>query len=663
MIRCYWCFQSFDDKLDICPCCGKAHTTTPEEPIYLFPGSILKDRYIIGHCIGSGGFGIVYTAWDMKLETVLAVKEFYVNRLLMRIYGQKEVLVSNKNRAEYEYRKSRFLAEARTMAKFNPHRSIPNVYDFFEENGTAYIAMEYLKGETLSQYRNENGGRLEEELALMITNEVGEALISLHKEGIIHCDVAPDNIFICEGDTIRIKLMDLGAARMPNYPTDLIDVVLKPGYSPVEQYEEGKGSGVGPWTDVYSLGASLYTMLTDEKPSESTDRDVKDELIPPRELNQEISENLNNAILKAMAMEKSMRFQKVSDFLKAINGETKVPTLEKERRKNKRQRKLKEALSWVAVACCLVGGIGGYSHKFGNDSLAPADISVWYALENGETETGESRAMETIGRQFMDRYPEVMVEIRGIPAVDYEDELRKAMQTGTMPTLYESTGLKDEFLESAIDLMEVKHSEEFHKAMFLDQYERCYADRKQIPLGFEIPMACVITAGPVFAEYQGNYFRSPDDFGQGVKIAMDQRYEILLENNFQGENWCLIEDFVNDKNRTFPVVITSSMAINEIRNALVDVEKRCVFPEEEQIYCHYTYEWSISQGTENQEQAAKRLLSWMLGDSCQQALMVTRCSDGQIPVNGDSFKAKIRTSGYLSPVQDLVSRFVFTDPE
>ena len=116
MDRCLSCFEECENSYAFCPYCGHPRITRPREPIHLVPGTILAGRYIIGESIGSGGFGIVYRAWDQKLETTVAVKEFFVSRLVTRAVGQSEVIVNRKSMQEYRYRKERFLAEARTMA-------------------------------------------------------------------------------------------------------------------------------------------------------------------------------------------------------------------------------------------------------------------------------------------------------------------------------------------------------------------------------------------------------------------------------------------------------------------------------------------------------------------------------------------------------------------
>ena len=227
MAVCYSCFKKFSDEFEVCPYCGTIKNSKPEEPVYLSPGTMLVGRYLLGYAIGAGGFGIIYRAWDTKLETIVAVKEFFANRLMTRAVGTTEVIVNKKASQEFEYRKDRFMAEAKTMAKFGNHRNIPNVFESFEANGTAYIVMELLVGQGLNEYLQQNGNIVDRDFAIHIANEVGKALLSLHEAGIIHRDVAPDNIFIC--DDMRVKLLDLGAAKLANNTDDVIDIILKPG--------------------------------------------------------------------------------------------------------------------------------------------------------------------------------------------------------------------------------------------------------------------------------------------------------------------------------------------------------------------------------------------------------------------------------------------------
>ena len=224
---CYSCFKEYDDEFDVCPFCGCIKSELPSEPIHLKPGTILNGRYLIGHSIGSGGFGILYKALDKKLESVVAIKEFFYTSVMTRATGQTEIIVSRKNQHAFSYLKDRFLAEARTMAKFGDHENIVNVIDYFEANGNAYIVMELLSGKELSDIIHSGNVKLSIDDALKIINSVGNALIVMHNAGVIHRDVAPDNIFVCSDDYSKVKLLDLGAALLQDNTDNYIDPILK----------------------------------------------------------------------------------------------------------------------------------------------------------------------------------------------------------------------------------------------------------------------------------------------------------------------------------------------------------------------------------------------------------------------------------------------------
>ncbi len=653
MKRCYSCFGEFDEVYNVCPNCGTEEIRDPKEPVHLYPGTVLADRYVLGQSIGAGGFGIVYRAWDLKLETVVAVKEFFASRLVTRAPGQKTLIVTKKSQVEFEYRKERFLAEARNMAKFGTHRNIPNVFEFFEENNTAYIVMELLSGMALNEYLHQNESHIDRDFAIYVATEVGNALSSLHEKNIIHRDVAPDNIFICSGKDIRVKLMDLGAAKLADSTDQVVDIILKPGYSPPEQYDNGKN--IGTWTDVYALGASLYVMLTGVKPDESTNRKIKDDVIPPHLLDPSIPENLSNIIMKAMAIEKHMRFKTVAEFLNALNGDKKVVSLDKERKHRKVRRFTGIAVALVIV---LLGGLFGlktYKDKKKAETLEPATLSVWFSVDKLST---EAEAMEAIKEDFESKFPGVKLELKAIPADEYEVHITEAAESGELPNLFESTGVSSAIIDKALSVKNVLDSEQFKNCLFLDQYKSYYDVQKQIPLGIEVPVAFVITSGVECIEYNEYYFESLNDFNY-EKIGVDRRHTNLCAANFGVIKKALSEvAFFNNKKNETAVLLSSTMEIKEVRQLLTNYTKKYVYPDLANVFCAFTYEWSIGGGSDCEIAAAEKLLSWMLGNVYQSTLMISKCNDGAIPVNKKSFLSSIE-SNTLSPIGDIYMNFKF----
>lgn len=282
----------------------------------LKPGVILKERYKIEEVIGTGGFGITYRAWDPLLQSYVAIKEYYPSGIATRSADSSKVCVPvGQEQREYHRGRIRFLKEAQDVARFQSEPNIVSIYDYLEENDTAYMVMEYLHGCTLKQYIREHGGRLDTDHILHICLSVLDALAVVHKAGMIHRDISPENIFICED--LTVKLIDFGAAKQVYLDGEqTMSVVLKPGYAPPEQY--AKKDKQGPWTDIYALGATLYFAATGEKPEESFGRVLEDTIKPVCEVNPEIPRAMSQVIMRAMSVKIEDRYQTVEAMREAL---------------------------------------------------------------------------------------------------------------------------------------------------------------------------------------------------------------------------------------------------------------------------------------------------------------------------------------------------------
>ena len=282
----------------------------------LKPGVILKERYKIEEVIGAGEFGITYRAWDPLLQSYVAIKEYYPSGIATRSADSSKVCVPvGQEQREYHRGRIRFLKEAQDVARFQSEPNIVSIYDYLEENDTAYMVMEYLHGCTLKQYIREHGGRLDTDHILHICLSVLDALAVVHKAGMIHRDISPENIFICED--LTVKLIDFGAAKQVYLDGEqTMSVVLKPGYAPPEQY--AKKDKQGPWTDIYALGATLYFAATGEKPEESFGRVLEDTIKPVCEVNPEIPRAMSQVIMRAMSVKIEDRYQTVEAMREAL---------------------------------------------------------------------------------------------------------------------------------------------------------------------------------------------------------------------------------------------------------------------------------------------------------------------------------------------------------
>ena len=307
-----------------CPYCGFDESKYNQSNMALPLRSLLKNRYLIGKTLGSGGFGITYLAWDQTLQVPMAIKEYMPSTLAIR-NGEDASIRPNSEKSEkpFNYYMSKFLEEARTLAKLNEEKGIVSVQDVFKEHGTIYIVMYYVSGISLEAYLEASGGRLEAKEGLQVMKVIMTALTKVHKKGLIHRDISPDNIYISLDH--EVKLLDFGAARYTlGQGEKTLSIILKRGYAPLEQYLE-KGMQ-GPWTDVYSVGATLYKVLTGKKPKEALDRMDKDTLKSPKALGADISYKIDLAIMKALALKPEDRFQSMADFLAALNEQENIST-------------------------------------------------------------------------------------------------------------------------------------------------------------------------------------------------------------------------------------------------------------------------------------------------------------------------------------------------
>lgn len=329
MVQCPFCQNLNPDDVKMCQSCGAPLDVgmgTPEPSLLnLPPNTALNNgRYIIEKVLGAGGFGITYSAIDKTLQRKVAIKEFFPNPGCSR-QGRSVFPVGNFGIQAYQEAKQEFIKEAQLLARLN-HPHIVKVYDYFEENNTAYMVMEYVEGKTLKEVLNERGGVMSEDDAVGYIFQVLEALREVHKAGYLHRDIKPENIMVrANGEVV---LVDFGIARQfTAIKTQSMTTLLTEGYAPLEQY--GGRARFGPYTDIYALGATLYHLLTGQIPPPAPDRAHGVDLKPPHEVNSRVSRKVSEAVMKMMEMEVNKRPQDVDEvigLLKAPEPTVQVPT-------------------------------------------------------------------------------------------------------------------------------------------------------------------------------------------------------------------------------------------------------------------------------------------------------------------------------------------------
>ncbi|MGL5436048.1 MAG: PASTA domain-containing protein [Lachnospiraceae bacterium] len=315
MTRCLGCMNQYNGDFEVCPLCAYIQNTPAKEVYHMDPGTMIAGRYQVGQVAGSGGFGITYIGYDLTLEKRVAIKEYLPSEFATRMPNQTVVTVySGEKQEQFEAGMKKSLDEAKRLAEFQQAAGITQIYDFFEENNTAYIVMEYLEGETLKA-RLSKVGKMSVEEALPIILAVLGALKIVHKKDIIHRDIAPDNIYLLSNG--EVKLLDFGASRqVTTTHSKSLTVILKPGYAPMEQYQSGGKQG--PWTDIYALAATFYRMITGIKPPEAPERRMKDTLKEPSKKEVVIDKNVENALLNALQVRIEDRTKSAEEFESAL---------------------------------------------------------------------------------------------------------------------------------------------------------------------------------------------------------------------------------------------------------------------------------------------------------------------------------------------------------
>lgn len=290
------------------------------EPIIkdsLAPGFKI-DRYTIASKIGGGGFSIVYLAIDGESGEDVVVKEFMPRKLAFRAEDGSVQIREDANGDAFSHGRRLFFQEANFLANLK-HHNIVNVKNFFRANGTVYMVMDYQKGVTLQEYIARRDGGLSEDLIQTVFRPLLDGLKMIHERGLLHLDIKPGNIYLRPGaDPV---LLDFGAVHeMKQTRQYQPGQVLTPGFSPYEQAQ--RGGYVGPWSDIYSMGATIRACISGGAPQPAEDRRMEDKMKPAvKEFRRKYSPALLQAIDWAMEVDPTLRPQNVEQLLEAMDRE------------------------------------------------------------------------------------------------------------------------------------------------------------------------------------------------------------------------------------------------------------------------------------------------------------------------------------------------------
>lgn len=292
-------------------------------------GHVLQNgKYRITHVIGQGGFGITYKGvWytevkgslgTVQTEVPICIKEYFFKDYCYRETESFAVKVhSETGKVLFDKFKEKLIKEAKILSEVH-HPHIVNVLEVFEENDTAYIAMEYISGCSL-KYMMDREGILPEPKVLRYVRQIGEALQFVHEKNILHLDIKPSNILIDSSG--KARLIDFGVSKrydIEQQETSTTMLTLSKGFASIEQYDNEGTQSFSPCPDIYSLGATMYNLLTGKIPTESILRATRP-LQNPSELNKDISPKTEAAIIKAMQIIPADRFQTVDEMMAALD--------------------------------------------------------------------------------------------------------------------------------------------------------------------------------------------------------------------------------------------------------------------------------------------------------------------------------------------------------
>lgn len=315
---CMRCMACKADEQEACPVCGFIERDFVPEKHHLPPRTILKGQYLVGCALGEGGFGITYIGWDLFLHIPVAIKEYFPSGVVIRDQGQCTVSVfAGKDEQSFLKGRESFFREAQKVARFDNNPGVVSVKNCFIENGTAYIIMEYISGINLGVYASKRGGKLGFEETLRLLETPIRTLNALHGASTYHRDISPENLMLSKTGTV--KLIDFGSAMESDSEKKTRVLMVRSGYSPVEMYStNGKD---GSYSDVYSMAATIYKLITGVTPPAATERLDADPLVRPTMLGvKDITTTQENALMRGLTVQQKDRYQTMAEFFYDLYG-------------------------------------------------------------------------------------------------------------------------------------------------------------------------------------------------------------------------------------------------------------------------------------------------------------------------------------------------------
>lgn len=533
------------DKISICAYCGYDLKNIQIKSYQLKPYTILGEqqkRYIVGKVVGEGAFGITYVAFDKKLQMKVAIKEFYPRKYAKRAGNVVEL--HPQEGFDIIALREEMISEARNLAKLDQLDGVVEVKDYFRDNNTIYIVMEYIEGVNLRDYLNQNGGRLQVAMAKRMMRPVIESLMQVHNAGMIHRDISPDNIMVTpEG---KMKLIDFGTAKESD-DTDIL-ALGKKGYAPPEQFvKDGKQ---GTWTDVYALAATYYDCIVGKKPPVSTERLKNDTLVYPSQMGININPIEEEALVMALSPDPNARFKDMKALYNAFYNQSisaPTPPIPPESHPPitvsppAPQGQSKMVLIIAAVAAVMVIIVVSGHFISPKNPAPPPTIS---SVSESESTVTTSSTVEDISpkaelleewktrieaKEYRDVIEEIVLQADELEAVEKEEAgklLEKALDKEQKATIVEANTLvSSEDYAGALDLL--KETITYIEELVLSDFSEKYVDSSVLEKKYE----SVYSTYKSFLSEEGMQAASNRD--EGRINTMFQK----ADNYFEGEEY------------------------------------------------------------------------------------------------------------------------------
>lgn len=318
--------KEYETVTSVCPNCGYDNNS-PYDKMYLAPGTVLHNRYIVGVLLSFNGEGATYIAYDKSVDCKVLLREYMPLNLCSRMENSSVVSVNYNYLAKYKSFMAEFSDLNKSLAKLRNNASINQILDMFSENNTVYIISEYIEGCKLIDYLKDNAGELNWEQVAKLFPPLFTTIGIIHNEGIIHRAISPDTVYVTSKGEVKLSGFCISSVRTIGGG---LEPELFKGYAAPEQYSSNTSSRQGTWTDVYGISALLYRMITGCMPAESVERLEIDNLCEPCILNPKIPKHVSRAIMDGLNVCSSNRIQTVTELVtrlfKPVDDEVKTYT-------------------------------------------------------------------------------------------------------------------------------------------------------------------------------------------------------------------------------------------------------------------------------------------------------------------------------------------------